>query len=119
MATIACSLVISCSIGPDYAGTWRGEVLIVSVEYTFTKDTYECSTYSFNNVLVGGFKGRLSVHGKTMSIDEKQKYVYDNATATGAWVPSESSYTMTYSIKGKQITLQPSTSTESFTLERQ
>jgi hypothetical protein len=111
---------VSCSLkSNDYTGTWKGNVFIVFIEYTFTKDTFVQHTYSFNDVLVGGSSGSMTVENGLMKMTEERRYMYDSNKNTGQWGKSNDQYTMKYSISGKTITLQPDTSKESMQLVKE
>lgn len=111
---------IGCSSkGTEYIGKWKGEVLIVFIDYTFTKDTFVQRTYSFNDVLVGGSSGTMTVENGVMKITEEQRYNYNSNKNTGQWEKSTDQYIMKYSISGNTITLQPETSKESMQLVKE
>jgi hypothetical protein len=111
---------IGCaSKGTEYVGTWKGDVLVVFTEYTFTKDTFVQRSYSFNNVLVGGASGTMSVENGVMKITEDQRYNYNPEKNNGTWGNSVDQYIMKYSVSGNTITLQPETSKESMKLVKQ
>lgn len=99
-------------------GSWHGTVLIVDVEFDFSQDSYEQRTYSFNRVMVGGTKGKISVKGNVISVEQKYKFFFDNETNVGEWKDSPATYTIDYKIEGDQITLHPSTSEDSMVLKR-
>ncbi|HNL03100.1 MAG TPA: hypothetical protein PKJ30_18450, partial [Leptospiraceae bacterium] len=103
----------------ELIGTWRGSVLIVDVEFIFTKDSYQQRTFSFNNVMIGGTKGSMTVEGPVIRVHQTQEYRYDNDTRKGAWFDKEANYTISYKISGNNISLHPSTSSETMELSKE
>ncbi len=99
-------------------GTWKGSVLIVDVEFKFRRDSYIQRTFSFNNIQIGGTKGSMKVEDALLRIHQTHEFQYDNDTRTGKWVPKPADYTIAYEIKGKSVTLHPSTSKETMELSR-
>jgi len=120
--SVSAFLTFSCKksqTSPDLIGKWSGTVLIVGVEFTFTADTYTQRTTSFNDIMIGGTKGTISTKGNTIYVHQTDKYYFDNNTNTGAWKAEETDYTIEYKIAGDQITLKPSTSSDSMVLSRE
>ena len=113
---------ISCSSASEkpWIGTWRGTVIFVNVEYTFTENTFEMKTTSANDVVVAAAKGPIKVEGGVMYINETDRYYFDSATNTGAWtVSGEKPYTASIKIDGGQMTFQPETSKIALELTKQ
>jgi hypothetical protein len=122
--TVLCLFVLgtACSSAGDKAwtGIWRGTVIFVNVEYTFTENTFEMKTTSANDVVVAAAKGPIKVEGDTMYITETDRYYFDNATNTGAWKQSaEKPYKASVKIDGGQMTFQPETSQIALELTKQ
>jgi hypothetical protein len=117
---ICFSVFCSCkSKEADYMGSWKGDVLIVYVEYVFQKDSFISATYSLNNVMIGGSKGKMTVKDGVMQINEEERYNYNSDTNKGRWDKNSDKYAIEYKVSGDSLTLKPETSKESITLDRQ
>lgn len=109
--------IVSCNNNKgDYVGTWRGTVIVVNVEYEFKSNgNFVVSSFSSNDILVGGGKGKYSVDGETIILDYEKAYSYNSDDQTGEWINSNQKIEFEFKVENNELSLYEKT--QNFTIE--
>lgn len=99
-------VILSCESNSELVGKWRGTVVIVNVEYELNEDnSFVVSSYSSNNVLIGGGKGQYQLEDDTIIFTYNKFYEYNSKLKEGLWIDDNRVLSFDFKIEDGKLLL--------------